>query len=159
VEPVLVAGRRGEAELREDLCHEGRVRKLAIKRSRPPQARSGKDPGRHYEEIAALLGRSYYTRIHAPATPEQGKGLAQFRRKPWPRATWREIPSWRSGRAPGTDAPIGGLKVVTDRGWFAARPSDTEMICKLSAENFTSQAHLDVILAEAQEIVGRALTR
>jgi phosphoglucomutase len=58
---------------------------------------------------------------------------------------------------PGNGAAIGGLKVVTDRGWFAARPSGTENIYKLYAESFRSQAHLDTIVAQAQEIVGRAL--
>jgi len=61
-------------------------------------------------------------------------------------------------RAPGNDGPIGGLKVITEKGWFAARPSGTENIYKLYAESFQSQAHLDAIVEEAQQIVGRALT-
>ena len=60
-------------------------------------------------------------------------------------------------RAPGNGAPIGGLKVVTENGWFAARPSGTEDICKLHAESFESEAHLDAIVAEAQNIVRNAL--
>src|SRR5262249_61137188 len=59
--------------------------------------------------------------------------------------------------APGNDAPIGGLKVVADRGWFAARPSGTEDIYKIYAESFKDQTHLDVIVSEAQEIVNAAL--
>jgi phosphoglucomutase len=121
-------------------------------------ARSGKDPGRHYQELAAALGTPHYTRIDAPATPDQKQRLGKLS----PEAvTAKELAGdpivAKLTRAPGNDAAIGGLKVVTDRGWFAARPSGTENIYKLYAESFASPAHLDTILAQAQEIVGRAL--
>jgi phosphoglucomutase len=121
-------------------------------------ARSGKDPGRHYQELAADLGTPYYTRIDAPATPEQKQRLGKLS----PGAvTSSELAGdpivAKLTRAPGNDAAIGGLKVVTNRGWFAARPSGTENIYKLYAESFSSQAHLDTIVVQAQEIVGRAL--
>jgi phosphoglucomutase len=121
-------------------------------------ARTGQDPGRHYQELAARFGTGYYVRIDAPATPDQKKRLGKLS----PEAvTARELAGEtivaKLTRAPGNDAPIGGLKVVTGRGWFAARPSGTENIYKLYAESFTSQAHLETILAEAQQIVARAL--
>src|SRR6266478_3300921 len=121
-------------------------------------ARSGKDPGRHYQEIAAALGTPYYTRIDAPATPEQKQRLGKLSPDAVTASELAGDPIVaKLTRAPGNGAAIGGLKVVTDRGWFAARPSGTENIYKLYAESFSSQAHLDSIVAQAQEIVGRAL--
>ncbi len=121
-------------------------------------ARTGKDPGAHYRELAEAYGTPYYIRIDAPATPDQKKRLGKLS----PAAvTATELGGEsivaRLTRAPGNDAPIGGLKVVTKNGWFAARPSGTENIYKLYAESFKSQSHLDSIVAQAQEIVGRAL--
>jgi phosphoglucomutase len=121
-------------------------------------ARTGQDPGRHYQELTARFGTGYYLRIDAPATPEQKQRLGKLS----PEAvTARELAGdpivARLTRAPGNDAPLGGLKVVTGQGWFAARPSGTEHIYKLYAESFTSQAHLETIVAEAQQIVARAL--
>ena len=121
-------------------------------------ARTGKDPGRHFQEIATELGTPYYSRIDAPATPEQKHQLGKLS----PEAvTARELGGdpivAKLTRAPGNDAAIGGLKVSTERGWFAARPSGTENIYKLYAESFKSQAHLEAIVEEAQAIVGRAL--
>ena len=121
-------------------------------------ARSGKDPGRHYQEIAAALGTPYYTRIDAPATPEQKQRLGKLSPDAVTASELAGDPIVaKLTHAPGNGAAIGGLKVVTDRGWFAARPSGTENIYKLYAESFSSQAHLDSIVAQAQEIVGRAL--
>ena len=121
-------------------------------------ARSGKDPGRHYEELAAKFGRSFYTRIDAPATTEQKKRLMDLS----PEAvTATSLAGDRIvakiTRAPGNDASIGGLKVATGLGWFAARPSGTENIYKLYAESFKNQEHLDAIVAEAQQMVARSL--
>ncbi len=121
-------------------------------------ARAGKDPGEYYQELAARLGVPYYLRIDAPATPEQKnrlKGLA-------PEAvSVRELAGEpilaKLIRAPGNGGSIGGLKVVTPNGWFAARPSGTENIYKLYAESFKSQTHLEAILEEAQRILDRVL--
>jgi phosphoglucomutase len=121
-------------------------------------ARTGRDPGEHYQALEAELGTSYYTRIDAPATPEQKAGLAKL--SPEAVATPRlagEPIRRKLTSAPGNQAPIGGLKVVTDSGWFAARPSGTENIYKVYAESFKDQAHLDAIVSEAQEIVKDAL--
>jgi phosphoglucomutase len=121
-------------------------------------ARTGKDPGEHYQEITAEFGTPYYTRIDAPATPEQKARLAKL--SPEAVATARlggEPIRGKLTRAPGDGAPIGGLKVVTDNGWFAARPSGTENIYKIYAESFKDQAHLDAIVSEAQEIVNDAI--
>jgi len=119
---------------------------------------SGKDPGGHYQELAAALGTPYYTRIDAPATPEQKQRLGKLSPEAVTSSELAGDPIVaKLTRAPGNGAPIGGLKVVTDRGWFAARPSGTENIYKLYAESFSSQAHLDALVVQAQEIVGRAL--
>jgi phosphoglucomutase len=121
-------------------------------------ARSGKDPGRHYQELAAAFGTPYYTRIDASATPEQKQRLGKLSPDAVTASELAGDPIVaKLTRAPGNGAAIGGLKVVTDRGWFAARPSGTENIYKLYAESFSSQAHLDTIVVQAQEIVGRAL--
>jgi phosphoglucomutase len=123
-------------------------------------ARTGKDPGEHYQELTRQFGTPYYTRIDAPATPEQ-KALLQ---KLSPEAVQEaelagEKIVAKLTRAPGNNAPIGGLKVVAESGWFAARPSGTENIYKIYAESFKGQAHLDAIVREAQEIVSAALVR
>ena len=122
-------------------------------------ARTGKDPGEHYQEMTAEFGTPYYTRIDAPATPEQKTRLKQL--SPEEVAT-AELAGERImaklTAAPGDGAPIGGLKVVTANGWFAARPSGTENIYKIYAESFKNQGHLDAILIEAQEIVNDALS-
>jgi len=121
-------------------------------------ARSRKDPGRHYQELAATFGTPYYTRIDAPATPEQKMRLGKLSPEEVTASDLAGEPIVaKLTRAPGNNAEIGGLKVVTKNGWFAARPSGTENIYKLYAESFSSQAHLNIILGEAQEIVGQAL--
>ena len=121
-------------------------------------ARTGKDPGEHYKELTERFGTSYYTRIDAPATPEQKDKLKKLSPDAVTASALAgdEITA-KLTRAPGNDAAIGGLKVVSSKGWFAARPSGTENIYKLYAESLTSQQHLDAILAEAQQIVTKAL--
>ncbi len=121
-------------------------------------ARTGKDPGEHYQGLTAEFGTPYYKRIDAPATPEQRARLEKLS----PEAI---VTSMLAGEpitakltaAPGDGAPIGGLKVLSANGWFAARPSGTENIYKIYAESFKDQGHLDAIINEAQEIVNDAL--
>ena len=121
-------------------------------------ARTGKDPGEHYRELTAEFGTPYYTRIDAPATPEQKARLAKLSPEAVKASTLAGEPiTAKLTRAPGDNAPIGGLKVVAASGWFAARPSGTEHIYKIYAESFKDQAHLDAIVSEAQEIVNNAL--
>ena len=119
---------------------------------------TGKDPGRHYLELAAQYGTPYYVRIDAPASPAQKAAFKQLTAERVTATTLagEEILA-RLTRAPGNDAAIGGLKVVTAHGWFAARPSGTEEIYKLYAESFISAQHLDSIVREAQQMVTEAL--
>jgi phosphoglucomutase len=121
-------------------------------------ARSGRDPGEHYEEIVAELGRPWYARVDAPATPEQKARLAKLAPEAVKATTLAGSPIVaRLTRAPGNGEPIGGLKVMTERGWFAARPSGTENVYKIYAESFESEAQLAAILAEARAVVAEAL--
>jgi phosphoglucomutase len=121
-------------------------------------ARTAKDPGEHYRELTAQFGTPYYTRLDAPATLEQKARLAQLSPDAVTASTLAGEPiTARLTRAPGNNAPIGGLKVVAASGWFAARPSGTENIYKIYAESFKDEKHLDAIVAEAQEMVHNAL--
>jgi len=121
-------------------------------------ARTGKDPGEHYQQLTAEFGTPYYTRIDAPATLEQKARLEKLSPDAVAASTLAGDPiTAKLTKAPGNNAPIGGLKVVADDGWFAARPSGTENIYKIYAESFKDQAHLDAIVSEAQEIVNDAL--
>ena len=121
-------------------------------------ARTGKDPGVHYQELTAEFGTPYYTRIDAPATPEQKNLLKKLSPEDVTATELAGEPiTARLTRAPGNDAPIGGLKVVSPSGWFAARPSGTENIYKLYAESLKSAEHLTAIVEQAQEIVSRSL--
>jgi phosphoglucomutase len=121
-------------------------------------ARTGKDPGEHYQELTAEFGTSYYTRIDAPATPEQKERLQKLSPEAVKDTELAGEPIVaKLTRAPGNDAPIGGLKVVAANGWFAARPSGTENIYKIYAESFKDQPHLDTLVTEAQRIVDAAL--
>lgn len=121
-------------------------------------ARTGKDPGEHYNELTAKFGTSYYTRIDAPATPEQKNALKKLSPEAVTAAELAgEAITAKLTRAPGNDAPIGGLKVVSASGWFAARPSGTEHLYKLYAESLKSADHLSAIVEQAQKIVSRAL--
>jgi len=121
-------------------------------------ARTGKDPGELYQELTTEFGTPYYTRIDAPATPDQKARLQKLSPDAIANETLAgERITTKLTSAPGNGAPIGGLKVVTDRGWFAARPSGTENIYKIYAESFVDQSHLSAIVQEAQEIVTEAL--
>src|SRR5262249_11537776 len=121
-------------------------------------ARTGKDPGEHYEELTAQFGKPCYTRIDAPATPEQKATLQRLSPEAVTARELRGEPILaKLTRAPGSGAPIGGLKVITANGWFAARPSGTENVYKLYAESFRGQSHLDAIIEEAQRIVDQTL--
>ena len=121
-------------------------------------ARTGKDPGEHYRELTAEFGSPYYTRIDAPATPDQKSKLQKLSPDTVRESNLAGEPIIaKLTKAPGNNAPIGGLKVVANSGWFAARPSGTENIYKIYAESFKSQAHLNAIVSEAQEIVNNAL--
>jgi phosphoglucomutase len=121
-------------------------------------ARTGKEPAEHYRELTAELGAPSYTRIDAPATPAQKARLGKLSPDAVRTGTLAGAPiTARLTRAPGNDAPIGGLKVIARNGWFAARPSGTENVYKLYAESFEGPAHLDAVVAEARAIVDRAL--
>jgi phosphoglucomutase len=121
-------------------------------------ARTGRDPGEHYLELAARFGAPCYTRIDAPATPEQKARLAKLSPDAVAASSLAgEAITAKLTRAPGNDAPIGGLKVTTASGWFAARPSGTEEIYKIYAESFKDAEHLDAIVREARGIVDEAL--
>jgi phosphoglucomutase len=121
-------------------------------------ARTSKDPGEHFAELAAEFGMPYYTRIDAAATPEQKARLQKLSPEAVRESTLAgDAITAKLTRAPGNDAPIGGLKVVTASGWFAARPSGTENIYKIYAESFRDAQHLQNIVAEAQQIVNNAL--
>ena len=121
-------------------------------------ARTGKDPGEHYRALTAEFGTMYYTRVDAPATLEQKERLEKLSPDASAASTLAGEPiTAKLTEAPGNNAPIGGLKVVADNGWFAARPSGTENIYKIYAESFKDKAHLDAIVSEAQAIVNDAL--
>ena len=121
-------------------------------------ARMGRDPGEIYSELTREFGDPVYDRVEAPATPAQKAMLAKL--------SPQQVHITQLGgeqidrmldRAPGNDAPIGGIKVVSASGWFAARPSGTEDIYKIYAESFRGEDHLRGLLSEAQAIVDRAL--
>jgi phosphoglucomutase len=121
-------------------------------------ARTGKDPGEHFRALADEFGLPYYTRIDAPATPEQKAKLEKLSPESVKESTLAGEPiTAKLTRAPGNGAAIGGLKVVSASGWFAARPSGTEDIYKIYAESFKDESHLAAIVDEAQQIVNNAL--
>jgi phosphoglucomutase len=123
-------------------------------------ARTGKDPGEHHDRLTAEFGKPYYARIDAAATPEQKSALQRLTPDAVQSTTLAGEPiTAKLTTARGNNAPIGGLKVITANGWFAARPSGTENLYKIYAESFLSGAHLNAILNEAQEIVTEALKR
>jgi phosphoglucomutase len=122
-------------------------------------ARRGRDPGELYRDLVRELGEPVTDRVEAPATPEQKARLAKLSPK---QVQSTELAGEKIesvlDRAPGNNAPIGGIKVIAASGWFAARPSGTEDIYKIYAESFKDQAHLQSILHEAQSIVDTSLT-
>lgn len=121
-------------------------------------ATTGKDPGQHYAELTAKFGAPSYKRIDAPATPEQKKAFKKLTPEAVSASSLAgDAITQKLTRAPGNNADIGGLKVCTANGWFAARPSGTENIYKIYAESFKGTTHLDNIITEAQTIVTAAL--
>lgn len=115
---------------------------------------TGKDPGELYGDLTQKFGNPVYKRIDAPATGEQKQVLKRLSAEDVTAETLAGEPiTAKLTRAPGNNAEIGGLKVVTDNGWFAARPSGTEEIYKIYAESFIGQDHLDRVIDEAQQIV------
>jgi phosphoglucomutase len=120
-------------------------------------ARAGKDPGEIYGELTQQFGAPVYQRIDAPATPEQKAVLLRLSPDQVQEREFAGDPiETMLTTAPGNGAPIGGLKVVTKRGWFAARPSGTEDVYKLYAESFYGEEHLRSIQTEAQRLISRA---
>jgi phosphoglucomutase len=121
-------------------------------------ARSGRDSGEIYRELTHEFGEPFYDRVEAPATPAEKAALAKLSPEQMKHTelAGEKIQTILT-RAPGNDAPIGGLKAVTESGWFAARPSGTEDIYKIYAESFRGDSHLRRILEEAQTIVSAAL--
>jgi len=120
-------------------------------------AKTGKDPAEHYRELEEKFGKAYYSRIDAPASAAQRSVLAKLSPE---LVTAKELAgepiTAKLTRAPGNDAEIGGLKVITKNGWFAARPSGTEDIYKIYAESFLTEEHLKKIQEEAMAIVSAA---
>jgi phosphoglucomutase len=117
-------------------------------------ARTGRDPGERYAALTAEFGEAHYTRIDAPATPEQKAKLSRLSADSVRASNLAGEPIIQKlTRAPGNNAPIGGLKVVTASGWFAARPSGTEAVYKIYAESFRDERHLQMLVNDAQRIV------
>ncbi len=121
--------------------------------------RGGKDPGQLYAELTERYGAPVYRRIDAPATPEQKLVLNALSPEDVPAGELAGEPIAAVLTAAPSGAPLGGVKVVTHSGWFAARPSGTEDVYKLYAESFNGEQHLERILEEAQELVDAALKR
>ncbi len=119
---------------------------------------TGRDPGEHYQELEERFGKAWYARKDAPVTPAGKAVLGNLSPEQVEagQLAGDQITS-KLTRAPFNDAPIGGLKVVTANGWFAARPSGTENVYKIYAESFISPEHLATIQLEAQAIVDAAL--
>ena len=121
-------------------------------------AKTGRDPGLAYAELTERFGAPVYRRIDAPATPEQKAVLSKLSPAQVTATTLAgDAVTAVLTNAPGNGAAIGGLKVVTERGWFAARPSGTENVYKIYAESFRDEAHLERIIEEAQAVVSAAL--
>jgi phosphoglucomutase len=120
-------------------------------------ARTGKDPGEHYTALIEKFGEPRYTRIDQPATPAQKSALKKLSPEQVRADTLAgDRITNKLTRAPGNNAEIGGLKVTTDQGWFAARPSGTEDVYKIYAESFRGEEHLAELVNEAREIVSDA---
>lgn len=120
-------------------------------------AKTGRDPAQHYEELESQFGAPVYERTDAPANVDQKAALSALSPEMVEASEVAGEPIVATlTQAPGNEAPIGGLKIVTESGWFAARPSGTEDIYKIYAESFLGEAHLEKIQAEAQAIVETA---
>jgi len=121
-------------------------------------ARTGRDPGEHYNDLRDRFGSPVYERADVPATAEERAVLKSLSAE---RVAAKELAGEaivaKLTRAPGNDEPIGGLKVVTKNGWFAVRPSGTENLYKIYAESFAGAEHLRQLQVEAREIVAAAL--
>jgi phosphoglucomutase len=119
---------------------------------------TGLDPGEHFQQLVSEFGMPYYTRIDAAASPEQRAKLLKLSPADVKESDLGGEPILdKLTTAPGNGAPIGGLKVIAKHGWFAARPSGTENICKIYAESFKDESHLENIIDEAQQIVNNAI--
>ena len=119
---------------------------------------TGRDPGVQYAELTARLGAPVYTRIDTPCTPAEKAAFTRLTPEAITATTLGgDAIESRLTRAPGNDAPIGGIKLTTAQGWFAARPSGTENVYKLYAESFRDAEHLARVVREAREIVGGVL--
>jgi phosphoglucomutase len=120
---------------------------------------TGRDPGEHYASLTEKYGAPVYTRIDVPTTPEQKGRLSKLNAETMTATTLAGDPVTSIlTHAPANNAAIGGVKVNTANGWFAARPSGTENIYKIYAESFQGQEHLDAIVAQAQDIVTAAVS-
>ncbi|MBN8249443.1 MAG: phosphoglucomutase (alpha-D-glucose-1,6-bisphosphate-dependent), partial [Verrucomicrobia bacterium] len=119
---------------------------------------TGRDPGQHFTDLAGRFGRPHYTRLDAAATPAEKARLQKLAPEDVRESQLAgETITAKLTRAPGNNASIGGLKVTTASGWFAARPSGTENIYKIYAESFRDEAHLQAIVTEARQIVSNSL--
>lgn len=122
-------------------------------------ARTARDPDEHFRDLAAEFGTPYYARIDAPATPKQKAKLQKLSPEDVKESELAGEPIvGKLTRAPGNNAPMGGLKVIAASGWFAARPSGTENVYKIYAESFKDKRHLDALVNEAQRIVDNVLS-
>ena len=120
-------------------------------------AKTGRDPGEHYAELEQRFGSPVYNRIDAPANRAQKTVLSDLSPEMVTATELAGEPiTAKLTRAPGNGAAIGGLKVTTENGWFAARPSGTEEIYKIYAESFRGEAHLERLIGEARELVNNA---
>lgn len=123
-------------------------------------AKTGKDPSQYYDSVTSDLGKSFYQRIDAPASTEQKTKLAKLEPDQFDAKELGGDPiEAKLTQAPGNDQPIGGIKVTTQSGWFAARPSGTEEVYKIYAESFRGDEHLKQIQAEAQQAISRVFDK
>jgi phosphoglucomutase len=118
------------------------------------RAKKGRDPGKLYEELTAKFGQPFYSRKDLPATKEQKEKIKQLSPE---QISLTELAGEKVkaiiNRAPGNDAPIGGVKICAENGWFAVRPSGTEDIYKIYAESFLNEKHLEEIFSEAESML------
>jgi phosphoglucomutase len=122
-------------------------------------ARTGSDPSRFYDAVTADLGKSFYQRIDAPASREQKTLLAKLSPEQFDaKELAGEAIDAKLTRAPGNDQPLGGIKIIAQSGWFAARPSGTEEVYKIYAESFRGEDHLHKIQEDAQALIGHLFT-